>query len=284
MISNTNDYSSENPFTSTPSSTSIENTFRMAQVLQKKGDYKKALLNYITVCQQIKKLIAINPAACSEIHWVIFSLGNISDIYMEKKDYAKCNAFRSSQKEFMDTMQSIKEENEEDNSKGEISLYSITIASRKYLQCYESFDKALATPDSAPEDPKELVKRLQEAKARDEEARIEELTRLLNEEAERREKECQNSFFNRATGFITQNPLYIILFVILLIVLIFAFKKLKPKKAFKSLDTDARMAQLEHKIHEYEAKHPEKVRERKERMQKIHDSIHQPRDPGIEIE
>lgn len=74
-------YVSENLFTSTPSSSSIENTYRMGQVLQAKKDYTKAISTYLSVCETTERVIAMNPGANVEMQWVFLSLGNISDIY-----------------------------------------------------------------------------------------------------------------------------------------------------------------------------------------------------------
>ena len=253
---------SENPFKSTPSSSSIENTFRMGQVLEKKKDFKSALEKYIKVCTETERIVLLNPGAKVEIHWVVYALGFISDIYSEKKDFKKALAFRNVQNDFLQFLAKKKNirNNEDDEEDGtnltNEDFIELATTSTIYKQLFEKFRETLEIPDKPPqEDPKDLIKRIQEAKQKDEDAKAEEMIRLLNEVADSKEKELKNSFFKRNIKRLTDHPVLFVLFVVIIAIGIILFVKFKPKKKINIPGgIDAQIAYLEKYVQDYENK------------------------------
>ena len=253
---------SENPFKSTPSSSSIENTFRMGQVLEKKKDFKSALEKYIKVCTETERIVLLNPGAKVEIHWVVYALGFISDIYSEKKDFKKALAFRNVQNDFLQFLAKKKNirNNEDDEEDGtnltNEDFIELATTSTIYKQLFEKFRETLEIPDKPPqEDPKDLIKRIQEAKQKDEDAKAEEMIRLLNEVADSKEKELKNYFFKRNIKRLTDHPVLFVLFVVIIAIGIILFVKFKPKKKINIPGgIDAQIAYLEKYVQDYENK------------------------------
>lgn len=255
----------ENKFTNTPSSTSVENTFRMAQVLQAKKDFDKAIEKYLLVCESLEKIIAMNPGANVEIHWAIFSLGSISDIYQDRLDYNKSLLFRNVQKDFLEFLQtqkgygSTKDEFAEDDD-DDTDFISIATKSHSYMELFKKFHEAMEAPEKPPpEDPQELMRKLREARKKDEEAKIEQTIKLLNEAAEMRENEIKNSFWKRNLLRITDHPLIFVFIVLTISILIILIWKSKPKKKVNIPGGfDAQLAYLENYVRDYERKHGKK--------------------------
>ena len=275
----------ETHFQHTPSSHSIENTFRMAQVLQAKKDYSKAIDKFVLVCESIEKVIALNPGANVEIHWVIFSLGAIADIYQDRQDYNKSILFRNAQRGFLEYLQEQKSLGRavalevDDDDETDQDVITIASQSHSYMKLFEKVHEAVAEPEKPPpEDPKDLLRRLQEARKKDEEDKIEETIRLLNEAADQREKELKNSFWKRNLQRITDHPVMFVLVVLFVAFAIILYVKYKPKKKVVIPGgIDAQMAYLEKYVREYERKHgikKDKGAGAKPKRPNLHDHFH----------
>jgi len=253
--------SHQNPFKSTPSSSSIENTFRMAQVLHKNKKYKESVDAFLKVCLQTEQVLLMNPGAKIEMHWVVFSLGFISDIYAEQSDYNKSKLFRDVQNDFLYLIKNKKENGvddlEENDSPTPDQFIQLATLGHQYQEIFSSLHKAIDEPDKPPqEDHKELVRRIQEARKKDEEARAEEMIKMLNEAADNKEKELKNSFWKRNLKRLADHPLAFVLIVVLIALSVVVYIKTKPKKKFSIPGgIDAQMAYLEKYVHDFEKKH-----------------------------
>lgn len=251
------DFSSNNRFANTPSAQSIENTFRMAQVLQKKKEYRTAIDKYLIVCEQTERVLIMNPGANVEIHWSVFSLGYISDIYAELKDYNKAVAFRNAQTAFLEFMQSQKGGRNKDDSDDEQDIFTVATLGHTYVRLFKKVHDAKDVEEKPPEDtPEQLLKKLQDARRQDEENKIEETIRLLNEAAEQNELEYKRSFWKRNMRRITDHPVIFVIIVLTIAISVLLFIKFRPKKKINIPGgIDAQIAYLEKYVKDYEKKH-----------------------------
>ena len=265
------EYVSSVQFTDPPSSGSIENTYRMAQVLHKKGDLDLAIEKYLLVCDTLERVITVNPGARIEIQWAVFALRDIAEIYESRQDYKKSLAFRNCQTSFLKFMQTQKNggipNSDSDSDDGESidKFAELTTRGATYRSLFLEIKKARdmeARPP--PETAEELLKKFQEAKQQEEDAKIDRLIKLLEESAEQRENELKNSFWKRNMQRIVDHPAVFVIMMVLLSVIVIAFVKFRPRKrVVVPGGIDAQIAFLEKYVKDYEKKHPEKAREKK---------------------
>lgn len=129
------------------------------------------------------------------------------------------------------------------------------------MELFQKFHEAMDAPEKPPpEDPEELMRKFQEARKKDEEAKIEQTIRLLNEAAEMRENEIKNSFWKRNLLRITEHPVIFVFIVLTISILAILLWKSKPKKkAHVPGGFDAQLAYLENYVKDYERKHGKKA-------------------------
>lgn len=266
-------------FTDTPSSSSIENTYRMAQVLHKKGDLDLAIEKYLLVCDSLRRIIRVNPGARIEIQWVVMSLGDVADIYYDRQDYKKSLAFRNCQKSFLEFMQTQRHggipDLDSDSDDEDLAKFAeVTSRGTTYQRLFEQVQAAQDLPSRPPpETAEELLKKFQEAKEKDEEAKIDRVIKLLEEAAEQREKELKNSFWKRNLQRIVEHPALFVMMMVALSVIVIVFVKFRPRRRVVIPGgIDAQIAYLEKYVKDYEKKHPEKVRE-KQKQRREHKSL-----------
>lgn len=254
------DYSPSVRFEGTPSATSIENTLQMAKVLRAKGEIQQALNRFYIVCESIESAIAMNPGARIELHPAIFAIREIADIYEDRKDWTKSLAFRNTLNSFLKFLQAEKQGNRshsdvDDDLDGE-NFVEIMSKSVTYKKLFQEYHAAKAVPDLKIETPEEILKKLQDAREKDEQAKMERIIKLFEEAADERENELKNSFFKRLMQKITDHPFIFISIVIFIALVIVLFVKYMPKKKFEVPGgIDAQMAYLEKYMEDYNKKH-----------------------------
>ena len=260
FVKNVKMLNSENPFKSTPSSSSMENQFRMAQVLQAKKDYDFAIRKYIDLLLSVEKTIALNPGANVELQWPVLSLGNIADIYAEKQDYNKALLFRNSQNEFLLFMKekkiSMQSNSESDSDDNDTDFFEVATTGHKYQSLFKKVHEAIDAPEMKPrESPEELAKRIIEAKQKEEEEKMEEIIRQLNEASQQREKEIQNSFIKRNVRRMTDHPVIFVLLLLACTLLAVLWVQFKPKRKTNIPGgLEGSMAYLQKYMDDYEKK------------------------------
>ncbi|EAX99939.1 hypothetical protein TVAG_267080 [Trichomonas vaginalis G3] len=253
---------SENPFQGQPASSAMENSFRMAQVLQRKKDYKVAIEKYINICLNTEKIVAMNPTAHVELQWPALSLGYIADIYHEKEDLNKEIAFRTVQNELLDFMRNMKHEatSTSDSDDGDIDFIEIATVGQQYQRIFKRIHEAIDLPEAPPKlDIEKFIKDLQEARQKDEEARIESAIRQINEANEEREREIQNSFWKRNLQRIIDHPVIFTMVLLFLSTLVVAYVHFKPNikpKSTRSMEQS--LSIIQNYLNEYEAKNGKK--------------------------
>ena len=266
------EYSSSVHFTDPPSASSIENTYRMAQVLYRKGDLDLAIDKYLLVCDSLERVITVNPGANIEVQWVVMSLGDIADIYYSKQDYKKALAYRNCQKSFLEFMQTQRNggipdpDSDSDDGSNLDKFVEVTSRGQTYRRLFSEIQEARELPSRPPvETAEELLKKFQAAKEQDEEAKIDKIIKLLEEAAEQREKELKNSFWKRNLQRIVDHPALIVMLMVVLAVSVILFVKFRPRKRVAIPGgIDAQIAFLEKYIKDYEKKHPEKAKKKLE--------------------
>ena len=266
------EYSSSVHFTDPPSASSIENTYRMAQVLYRKGDLDLAIDKYLLVCDSLERVITVNPGANIEVQWVVMSLGDIADIYYSKQDYKKALAYRNCQKSFLEFMQTQRNggipdpDSDSDDGSNLDKFVEVTSRGQTYRRLFSEIQEARELPARPPvETAEELLKKFQAAKEQDEEAKIDKIIKLLEEAAEQREKELKNSFWKRNLQRIVDHPALFVMLMVVLAVSVILFVKFRPRKRVAIPGgIDAQIAFLEKYIKDYEKKHPEKAKKKLE--------------------
>lgn len=253
---------SENPFHGAPASSAMENAFRMAQVLQAKKDYTVAIQKYLNICLNTEKIVAMNPTAHIELQWPALSLGLIAEIYHEKADYNKEIAFRTVQNELLEFMRNKKAgaSSTSDDDEGDIDFVEIATVGQQYQRIFKRMHEAIDMPEAPPKlDVEKFIKDLQEARQKDEEARIEDAIRQINEANEERERAIQNSFIRRNLQKIIDHPITFTIILIFIASLIVAYVHFKPKTRSKKIRSmDQSMAILQQYLNDYEAKNGKK--------------------------
>ena len=250
---------SQNPFKSAPASSSIENQFRMAQVLQRKGDIDFAIKKYIELCLGVEKTVLLNPGADVELQWPVLALGSISDIYQDKQDYNKAIAFRKVQNEFLTFMKMKKQASQSgsDSDENEGDFFEIATTGHQYQALFKKMHEAIDEPEAKPrESAEELAKRIIAAKHKEEEDKIEEIINELNKANAEREAAIQRSFFKRNLRRITEHPIIFVTVLLSLTILTVLYIHFKPKKKVTIPGgLDANIAFLQKYMADYEKKH-----------------------------
>jgi hypothetical protein len=155
-----------------------------------------AVAKFRLVCSCLERVIALNPGANVEIHYGVFSIGGIVDIYHELSGYEKSIAICRVEKEFLEFLQTQKyvTMNSHDDSTP-TDFLALAAASSRYRQFFRQLHLANALPSNPPEEtPAELRRRLIEARERDEAERLSRVLALLNDATESRELSVRESF------------------------------------------------------------------------------------------
>jgi hypothetical protein len=204
-------------FSCPPSTSDIENTFRMAQVLYKRKEYSQAVAKFMLVCDSLERVIAVNPGAQVEIHYGVFSIGGIADIYHDLSDFNKSIAIRRVQNdflEFLQTQQDVTMDSNDDSTPTD--FVALAAASSRYRQFFKQLHLANDLPSNPPEETAaELRRRLIEARERDEAERLSRVLALLNDASESGELSMRESFWKRNLERITDHPVYFVVVILL---------------------------------------------------------------------
>ncbi|KAH0786814.1 hypothetical protein GPJ56_009191 [Histomonas meleagridis] len=269
MKNKDNDYqSSLTKVSKTPSSGSIENMFNMAQVLLKKKIYDQAIEKFINVCQSTEDIISLNPGSRIEISWTVLSLGYISDIYFDLKDYNKSLLFRNAQNSFLEYIQKLQNSGknldaEEEDNDDEKDLIEVASISYTYKKLFEEVHKAIDAPcKPPPEDPEELRKKIMDAQKKAEEEKIENAIKLLNDASKAREDRLKNSFWRRNLQRMIDHPFIIVLVIIAISVVLVIYSQRPLKDTFKKpIDGKTSLEKLEKMIRELEKRKTKEANE-----------------------
>jgi hypothetical protein len=218
-----------------PSTSSIENAFRIAQALERKQDPLNAVSRYLYVCEMIENVLQMNPGARVDVKWVLLSLKNIADIYDDRRDFAKAKAFRKCLVDFANYLKSEGQSLDEDGDE-DPNFDSITTAAVSYRRMFEAVRTAAALPDQAPpEEPTVLLQRIAEAREKARQDRVEEMVRLLDEAHEERERSIQRSFWKRNLFRAARHPFIAGAVMLVVIVSVVWYTTLRqPKKKVRS--------------------------------------------------
>jgi hypothetical protein len=210
------DYKPEFEFSAPPSSSAVENTFRMAQVLQKRKDYTQALEKYHLVCDTVEREVTMSHSSATEVHWAVFSLRSIADIYSELQDWDKSLAFRSVEKSFLEFLQRRQSTDPSTSEPPETDFLTATSNANFFSQLFSQIHAARELPETQPPDcPEALMKRLEDARVRDDEENAERVIQLLNDATEERERQTHESFWKRNLKRISDHPVQVIAAVLL---------------------------------------------------------------------
>lgn len=230
-MSDDEEYVSTASFSSTPlSAQSVENTYRMAQVLEKRGEIDKAIAKYLLVCDAIERIIALNPGANVEVRWAVLSLGNMADIYYERKDYEKSVAFRNCQNAFLEFIKGQKHNVFHDTCEDDSLENFAEVASSGtiYRQLFEQVHEAAKLPDNPYESPDQLLEKYTDQQEKENEEKIQKLIRLFEAAADEQEKEDKSGCCVRMLTSIADHPGIFCVVVILLTVLVMLIVRAWP--------------------------------------------------------
>ena len=269
-------------------SSTIENNFKIAQVLQIRKEVDKAMSRYKDVCFSLEKIARNNPGANLELQYIPLSLGKMSDIYKERNDLEKALAFMVCQRHFLEYMAANKPNQEhEDSTDGEKGKgFEEHSLEELFSEMHAAFDKEDAPP---PKDPQDVVKMFMEAKKKEDEERAKENMKRLNEIMEERKRKLENSKWEQTLEWVNNHPIklafgaVVFLVVFLLIALnSFDFDDLDPAKEMKQLRRQAaeknkgknQQAQHAHQHSHKEGDHkhtlsPEELQQFQEMVEKI---------------
>jgi hypothetical protein len=190
-----------------PSTSSIENAFRLAQAIERRNDPSGAIGRYLAVCDMIESAIQMNPGARIDVKWVLLSLRNIADIYDSRRDWKKSRAYRKCLEQLANYLKSDSRGIDADDD-GNPDFDSITTASVAYRRIFDAIHNAAALPDTPPpEAPADLLRRIAEAREKTQQDRIEEMIGRLEEANREREEAIQRSFWKRNLYRAAKHPI-----------------------------------------------------------------------------
>lgn len=187
------------------SATSIENSFKMAQVLAIRNEIVQAIQRFQSVCLSLEKVVRMNPASHCEIHFIPLALGELSSIYQKKDDVEKALGLTQCQRGFLEYIANNRanQEDEDSTDGGETELPEHRIEDL-FEQMHRAFDREDAPP---PRDPQELVQLFMEAKKKQEEKVARENMEMLKRSAEERRLRLENSKWEQTIEWVSNNPL-----------------------------------------------------------------------------
>ncbi|OHT05014.1 hypothetical protein TRFO_27321 [Tritrichomonas foetus] len=226
-------------------SSTIENNFKIAQVLQIRKEPERALNKYKDVCLSLEKISRNNPGTNLELHFLPLSLGKISEIYKEKNDPEKALAFLVCQRHFFEYMAANRPNHEHENSTDGADGKDLEEHTLEELfeEMHNAFNKEDAPP---PRDPQEVVKLFLEAKKKQDEEIAKENMKRLTEMIEERKRKLENSKWEQTLEWINNHPIklaigaVVFLGIFLIIALnSFNFDDLDPGRELKKLRDQA---------------------------------------------
>jgi hypothetical protein len=219
-----------------PSTSSIENGFRIAQALERKGDPLGAVSRYLLVCDMIENVIQMNPGARVDVKWVLLALRNVADIYDSRRDWAKSKAFRACLVSFANYLKSEGQPLDDDEDP---DFDSITTAAVAYGRMFTAIRDAAAIKDQPPpEEPVALLHRIAEAREKAQQERVEDMIRRLDEAHEEHEKSIKNSFWKRNLYRAARHPFIAGALMLAIAVLVVCYPAIRPAQK-KQIDPDA---------------------------------------------
>ena len=188
----------------------LENTFKMGQLLQLQKKYDLAIEKYKEVCYSMADILKEHPEA--EFHLIPLSIGKAVEIYRERDDIDKALALMKVERKFLETMAASKEDFKSEDGDGEFKCQKHDI--NKLLREMKS---AFEMKKPATQSPEEIVKMLlEERKKQEQEAQQRNMQRLL-EIAQERKNRLANSRWERFTDWLSNNPVVLIIGVVVLL-------------------------------------------------------------------
>jgi hypothetical protein len=187
-------------------SAEIENKFKMAQVLQIRNDYPRAISVFKSVCLAVERIARANPNSHVELHHIPLSLAKLSEIYVKREDQQKALAFLQCEKKFFEYIASNMPNRESENSTD--GADGIDLPEHNLNTLFNEMHAAFDSPDAPPpRDPQEVVQMVLEAKKKYEEeqaaANLEKLKRIMAE----REAKKDTSRWLQTLDYIDQHPI-----------------------------------------------------------------------------
>jgi hypothetical protein len=236
-----------------PSTSSIENAFRLAQAVERRNDPAGAITRYLAVCDMIANAIQMNPGARVDVKWVLLALRNIADIYDARRDWKKSGAYRKCLEQLAHYLKSDGRGLDTDDD-GNPDFDSITTASVAYRRIFDAIHNAAALPDTPPpEAPADLLRRIAEAREKSQQDRMEEMIGRLEEANREREEAIQRSFWKRNLYRAARHPFIagaVLVLVGLTVLSSMAFRgDAKPKVSDEPVDM-AKLEELARRNHE----------------------------------
>jgi hypothetical protein len=239
-MSSEDEYVPTATFTCPPSSSVIENTFRMAQVLERKRDCDSAISKFLLVCTSIERVVALNPGSDVDIRFAILSLGRIANIYDDREDWSKSLAFRRCEQAFLTYLRDHQARADD----GDIA--SVAATARAYLEIFRGVHAAAALPEHRPETPAEIARRYRAAIEQDRDNQTERVIRLLEESAEAKRVELSNSVWRRNVERVVNHPFAFVFCLLVVAGVVTAAVVTRPKRRIAVPEgTEAKFAFLE---------------------------------------
>jgi hypothetical protein len=180
----------------------------MAQVLQIRGDFPRAITVYQNVCFALERVSQANPSSHVELHNIPLSLGKMAEIYIKKEDQQKALACIQCQKKFFEYIASNMPNLESENSADGASDLPEHHLPDLFREMHAAFEMADAPP---PRDPQEVVQMVLDAKKKyEQEQATANLAKLKQIMAEREAKK-NTSRWLQTLDYLDQHPIRVTL-------------------------------------------------------------------------
>lgn len=223
----------------------IENDFKMAQVMKIQQQTDRAIKKFKDVCFNLEAIIKHNPGATTEIHFIPLSLGELSEIFKERRDLNKALAFVKCQRKFLEYIHSNRphHENEYSGEGTDEPEFPEHNLSDLFEEMHKAFEKEGAPPER---DPQDVVKLIMEAQKKQEQETAKKNLEKLQQLVAERKKRLEESRWEQTLEWVNDHPIRVafgaIVFLLIFITIAinsFNFEDLDPGKDLRKLREEA---------------------------------------------
>lgn len=207
------------------SSSSLENEFKIAQILQMQKRFDQAIKKYKSIINSFEIITRQQPNTLIDYSITALSIGHLVEIYKSQNDLDRALSLLSIQKKFIEHISASKPTHQNNSDPDIASLHEQNV-----LSLFDELNTILNMPSMQPKKPPEEIINdfLKEKEKQDKKAAEQNMLHLLKL-VEEKKRRLENSRFERWSDWINNNPIAILIFamIFLSLFLLFIFTQFK---------------------------------------------------------
>ena len=242
---------------------SIENSFRMAQVLHIQNKDDMSIKKFLKVCELTENYIKNHLNDQVEIIWAIYSLEYISDIYAKRKQFHKALRFKNIQENLLEFLK---------EKKCDFENMKIKCDTPGLINLFKEISKAdISNNDDPVFDQKRIVDKVKDIL---EEKRQQRVNNIFDKIQQNYKTGFKKSLIDKIINFIANHfKLLIILSFVVTILAIYFASTFNPRKSLSSKlnlpkEMKEQIEELEQFVNKYE-KERNRLKEAKNQNPKV---------------